>query len=137
MGKSPKQNTKTSYTSRGGLGGRVGRKTRNMMRRARRSGEMIDMNVLKGWMVSEQYWKELSGRRDQKSKDRAAKHYEEERIKMEAYKLYQIYKPAGCQYSACVQAIKTDWLVPFKDKWNKLLGEHSGGNWNNVRRQRR
>ena len=128
--------SKTPYVSKGGLGGRVGRKTRNMMRRARRSGELVDMGVLKGWFESDKYWKELNGRRDAKSKERCAKHYEEERIKMEAFKLYQIYKSAGCKYSACVQAIKTDWLVPFKDKWNKLLGEHSGGNWNNVRRQR-
>ena len=137
MGKKPKSNTKTSYTSKGGLGGRVGRKTRNMMRRARRSGELIDMNVLKGWMVSEQYWKELSGRRDQKSKDRYAKWAEEEKIKLEASKLHRTYKPAGCTYGACVQALKTNYLSQFTEKWNKQLGETSGGNIHYGRQRRR
>ncbi len=89
MGKGPKNNTKKGYTSKGGLGGKVGRKTRNMMRRARRSGELVDESVLKGWHAREKYWKELSTRRDQASKDRYAKWAEEERIKHEADKLYR------------------------------------------------
>ena len=128
MGKGPKNNTKKGYTSKGGLGGKVGRKTRNMMRRARRSGELVDESVLKGWHAREKYWKELSTRRDQASKDRYAKWAEEERIKHEAYKLYRSYKPAGCTYGACVQALKTNWMTQFTEKWKqRLSNERTGG----------
>ena len=137
MGKKPKSNSKTSYTSKGGLGGRVGRKTRNMLRRARRSGELTDESVMRGWVAREKYWKELSTRRDQKSKDRYAKWAEEEKIKLEASKLYRTYKPAGATYGACVQALKTNWLSQFTEKWNKQLGEMSGGNVQYGRQRRR
>lgn len=136
MGKGPKNNTKKGYTSKGGLGGKVGRKTVNMMRRARRSGELVDMAVLDGWAAREKYWKELSTRRDQASKDRYAKWAKEESIKHEAYKLYRSYKSAGCTYGACVQAIKTNWLTQFNEKWKqRSSNERTGENHGRPRRR--
>ena len=137
MGKSPKSNSKTSYTSKGGLGGKVGRKTRNLVRRARRSGELVDESVMRSWTDRSRYWKELSTRRDQKSKDRYAKWEQEEKIKLEASKLYRTYKSAGCTYGARVQALKTNWLQQFTQKWNKELGETTGGSIQYGRQRRR
>lgn len=137
MGKGPKNNNKKSYTSKGGLGGRVGRKIRNMLRRARRSGELVDDQVLRGWHDREKYWRELSTRRDQASKDRYTKWAEEQRIKLEASKLYRTYKPAGCTYSACVQALKTNWMTQFTEKWKQRLSNERAGDTIHGRPRRR
>ena len=43
---------------------------------------------------------------------------ERERVQAEAERLYDKYKDAGVKWAACVQAVKTNWIPSFENKWH-------------------
>lgn len=45
------------------------------------------------------------------------KYIKEDEVLMEAGKLYNKYKVCGVKWSACVQAVKTNWIKEFNGKW--------------------
>jgi ABC-type lipoprotein export system ATPase subunit len=110
-------------TSNGGTTGRPSRKITNAIKRDRRKFIFVDMQTIRSMTAHENFYRELAGRRDQKSKDQYAKHLEKQSIILEAEKLYKKYKKAGCTYGACVQAVKTNWVSNLTQKWNQRVSE--------------
>src|SRR4051794_17121280 len=41
----------------------------------------------------------------------------EDHLEFTANQLYEQYRPFGCTWAACVQAVKTDWVPQFRAKW--------------------
>ncbi len=109
--------------SAGGTTGRPSRKITNAIKRDRRRFIFVDMQTIRSMTAREDFYKELSKRRDQKSKDQYAKYLEKQSIISEAEKLHKKYKKAGCTYGACVQAVKTNWVNNLTQKWNQRVGE--------------
>ena len=110
-------------TSNGGTTGRPSRKITNAIKRDRRKFIFVDMQTIRSMTAHENFYRELAGRRDQKSKDQYAKHLEKQSIILEAEKLHKKYKKAGCTYGACVQAVKTNWVSNLTQKWNQRVSE--------------
>ena len=108
--------------SAGGTTGRPSRKITNAIKRDRRKFIFVDMQTIRSMTAHEDFYRELAKRRDQKSKDQYAKYLEKHSIINEAEKLYKKYKRAGCTYGACVQAVKTNWVSNFTQKWNQQVG---------------
>lgn len=109
--------------SKGGTTGRPSRKITNAIKRDRRSFKLVDMETIRSMTAREDFYRELAKRRDQKSKDQYAKYLEKQSLVNEAEKLYKKYKKAGCTYGACVQAVKTNWVVNLTQKWNQRVSE--------------
>lgn len=107
--------------SKGGTTGRPSRKITNAIKRDRRNFIFVDMQTIRSMTAHENFYRELAGRRDQKSKDQYAKYLEKQSIVNEAEKLYKKYKRAGCTYGACVQAVKTNWVSNLTQKWNQQV----------------
>jgi len=118
-----KKSSGVKKVSAGGTTGRPSRKITNAIKRDRRSFKFVDMQTIRSMTAHENFYRELAGRRDQKSKDQYAKHLQKQSIIAEAEKLYKKYKKAGCTYGACVQAVKTNWVVNLTQKWNQRVGE--------------
>ncbi len=108
--------------SAGGTTGRPSRKITNAIKRDRRKFIFVDMQTIRSMTAHEDFYRELAKRRDQKSKDQYAKYLEKQSVMNEAEKLYKKYKRAGCTYGACVQAVKTNWVSNFTQKWNQQVG---------------
>jgi|TARA_Y100000289_G_scaffold62659_1_gene72210 beta-phosphoglucomutase-like phosphatase (HAD superfamily) len=108
--------------SAGGTTGRPSRKITNAIKRDRRNFVLVDMQTIRSMTAREDFYRELAKRRDQKSKDQYAKYLEKQSVINEAEKLYKKYKRAGCTYGACVQAVKTNWVSDFTQKWNQQVG---------------
>lgn len=124
MGKKGKKGSSDKkYVSKGGLEGRPSRKLLNAIRRDRRNFVVVDMQTIRSMTAREDFYRELAKRRDQKSKDQYAKYLEKQNIVEQAQKLYKRYSRAGCTYGACVQAVKTNWITNFTQKWNQRTGE--------------
>ena len=123
MAKGKKGSSGTKYVSKGGKEGRPSRKLVNSIRRDKRNFVVVDMQTIRSMTAKEDFYRELSKRRDQKSKDQYAKYLEKQSATGEAEKLYKKYKKAGCTYGACVQAVKTNWVSNFTQKWNQRVGE--------------
>lgn len=51
------------------------------------------------------------------------RYIEEEYIESAAYKIYMQYKEIGITWSACVQAIKTNYVEQLHNKWSPRLKE--------------
>jgi hypothetical protein len=117
-----KKSSGEKKTSKGGTTGRPSRKITNAIKRDRRTFKLVDNETIRSMTAREDFYRELAKRRDQKSKDQYAKYLEKQSIVNEAEKLYKKYKRAGCTYGACVQAIKTNWLPSFTQKWNQQVG---------------
>ena len=117
-----KKSSGEKKTSKGGTTGRPSRKITNAIKRDRRTFKLVDNETIRSMTAREDFYRELAKRRDQKSKDQYAKYLEKQSIVNEAEKLYKKYKRAGCTYGACVQAIKTNWLPSFAQKWNQQVG---------------
>jgi ABC-type lipoprotein export system ATPase subunit len=118
-----KSSSGKGYVSKGGKEGRPSRKLLNSIRRDKRNFVVVDMQTIRSMTAKEDFYRELSKRRDQKSKDQYAKYLEKQSAVSEAEKLYKKYKKAGCTYGACVQAVKTNWVSNFTQKWNQRVGE--------------
>lgn len=112
-------------TSNGGTTGRPSRKITNAIKRDRRKFIFVDMQTIRSMTAHENFYRELAGRRDQKSKDQYAKYLEKQSIVNEAEKLYKKYKRAGCTYGACVQAVKTNWVSNLTQKWNQQVSNET------------
>ena len=108
--------------SAGGTTGRPSRKITNAIKRDRRKFIFVDIQTFRSMTAHEDFYRELAKRRDQKSKDQYAKYLEKQSVINEAEKLYKKYKRAGCTYGACVQAVKTNWVSNFTQKWNQQVG---------------
>ncbi len=111
--------------SAGGTTGRPSRKITNAIKRDRRKFIFVDMQTIRSMTAHENFYRELAGRRDQKSKDQYAKYLEKQSIVNEAEKLYKKYKRAGCTYGACVQAVKTNWVSNLTQKWNQQVSNET------------
>ena len=124
MGKKGKKGSSDKkYVSKGGKEGRPSRKLLNAIRRDKRNFIVVDMQTIRSMTAREDFYRELSKRRDQKAKDQYAQYLEKQKLVTEAEKLYKKYQKAGCTYGACVQAVKTNWVSNLTQKWNQRIGE--------------
>lgn len=121
----------TAYVSKGERPN-VSRKLVNVMRRERRANPTLKMILAR--MT---HRNELAKRQDKSSKEAFQRILDRESIHYQASDLYEKYKTAYtivktrngdsrrsyCTWSACVQAVVTDWVPSFNNKWSPRLGQ--------------
>lgn len=118
----------TTYVSKGQRPN-VSRKTTNAARSERRANPTLQMILAK---LS--YRDEIAKRKDKTSKDAFQRILTNESVYYQALSLYDKYKSAYtivrkngedrrsyCTWSACVQAVKTDYVSSFQLKWTPRL----------------
>jgi hypothetical protein len=76
---------------------RVSKKIRNMMRRERRANPTVEMIFAQ----------------------RKSETPEKRRVRERAEELWRDYRSTGATWAACVQAVKTDWVSQFINKYRK------------------
>ena len=62
----------------------------------------------------------LSRTRDASTSDQRKKIMNNEMIELSASRLYEKFGPKGATWAACVQAVKTDYVSSFTDKWSRV-----------------
>lgn len=110
--------SRTKYISRGG-GKNVNRTTLNTIRRALRDAPLPDLKAL--FQREKHRQGVINGRSS--NKDLKARYEEEDTVYNYGLRLFDQYRDAGVPWSACIQAIKTDWLPSFHTKWGRKLKE--------------
>lgn len=110
-----KSGTKTPYTSKGQRPN-VARKTINAMRRDRRLNPSVDSVYAR----AEHKRIVLSRPKDRSLATLHKKYIAEEQIKLRAESLYKQFQGAGVKWSACVQAVKTNWITQLEMKFGRI-----------------
>lgn len=62
----------------------------------------------------------ISRPKDPKVSELRKKYLDQDSVKSRAGDLFEKYKEYGVTWSACVQAVKTDWISNFEEKWNQI-----------------
>lgn len=117
-----KSGVKTPYTSKGQRPN-VARRTVNAMRRGRRiapSVESISQRAEHRNMV-------LSRPKDRSIATLHKKYVEQDRIQRRASELFKQFQGAGIKWSACIQAVKTDWIAQLEMKFGRIKSNTKEG----------
>lgn len=105
----------TTYISKGEFRN-VSRKTVNALRRERRANPSLESIKAKRF-----YRDEIMNKQGNNSiKDKIIL---QERQEATALQLYETYQSIGITWSACMQAVKTDWVSELHLKWSQLLAK--------------
>lgn len=110
MAKGKKASGKT-YTSKGERPN-VSRKLLNAVRTEKRKNPPVDTLIAR---MNHRNMILAKGSRDQKKKM-------EEKISIEnrASELFEQFSKHGVTWAACVQAVKTDWVPSFMNRWGEI-----------------
>ena len=109
-----KKSSGKHYVSKG-LFPSYSRKNRNDYRRWKRENDFFE-----SMMARERHrWNIMSQTKNKSLKKLRERYLREEEVFNQASELYHRYKDKGAKWSACVQAVKTDWVDRFKEKMSK------------------